>query len=59
MKSVEHWWNDDWQEKMKYSEKNCNPVFLCPSKLMYNLGIEEPMTNCMSYGVVSRSLVRQ
>jgi hypothetical protein len=57
MMNVQQWWNENWQEKPKYSEKICpnaslsatNPI---RSDLVSNLDRSggKPATNRLSYG---------
>jgi hypothetical protein len=52
-----NWWNEDWQGKLKYSEKTCpnailsttNPTWLDPSSNAGHRG-GKPATNLLSYG---------
>jgi hypothetical protein len=59
----EFWWNEDWQGKPKYSEKNCPSATLSTiDRIWPEPGLNpgrrgrKPATNRLSYGAAYRSV---
>jgi hypothetical protein len=46
------WWNVNWQEKLKYSERKPAPMPLCPPKIPHDV------TRCRTKVVAVRIIVK-